>query len=177
MPLLSFTDRDFLTVSDALEIAEDVTANFFKFSTAQWRRHCYEVKALGPLEPEEPVKEVLAFLKKGSSAGDDHIIRRKLKDYYLICLQDHMILLAAQRDIKIALLPLLLYVFTHELIHIVRFCSFKQLFDARPMEREREERLVHELTYKALGDVSLPNLGYVLESYSGHRVFELGIAI
>lgn len=173
MPLLSFTEKDFLTVSDALEIAEDITANFFKFSTAQWKRHSYEVKTLGRLDPEDPAKEVLAFLKKGSAAGDD--MKRKLKDYYLICLQDHMILRAAQRDGKIALLPLLLYVFTHELIHIVRFCSFMQRFDARPAEREREERLVHELTYRALGDVPLPSLGYVLDCYSGHRAFELGL--
>lgn len=174
MPLLSFTEKDFRTVSDALEIAEDVTANFFKFSTAQWKRHSFEVKTLERLEPEEPAKEVLAFLRKGSLAGDN--LKRTLKDYYLICLQDHMILRAAQRDGKIALLPLLLYVFTHELIHIVRFCSFMQRFDAHPAEREKEERVVHELTYKALGDVSLPSLGYVLDSYSGHRIVELGIA-
>jgi hypothetical protein len=169
MPLLSFTDKEFATLSDALEIAEDVTANFFKFSTDQWRRHRYEVSVSGHQADHEEM-DVFAFLRKGFLIGQGWMLGEKLKDYYLICLQDHRILSAAQRDGNISLLPLLLYIFTHELIHIVRFCSFFKHFDVGSWERDREEALVHDLTYRALAGISMPSLGYVLELYRGHRV-------
>ncbi|RJR22762.1 MAG: hypothetical protein C4582_06100 [Desulfobacteraceae bacterium] len=177
MPLLAFTEKDVATVSDALEIAEDVTANFFKFSTAQWKRHRYEVRTHGFLDGNETFEDVFAFIGKGFIARRDTGIKACLNEYYLICLQDHRILSAAQRDQKVTLLPLLLYIFTHELIHIVRFCSFLHRFEAYPWEREREERLVHELTYRALGGVSLPSLNYILDSYTGHRMCEERINI
>ena len=59
---------------------------------------------------------------------------------------------------------------THELVHIVRFCNFFQRFDVSKEERDREERIVHDTTFKILEGLSLPKLGYVLDSYQDQRV-------
>jgi hypothetical protein len=48
---------------------------------------------------------------------------------------------ALDRDRELGMVPLLVYVFTHELVHIVRFCNFSQRFEFHMKEREKEERL------------------------------------
>jgi len=40
------------TVSEALDVAEDKTGNFFKFSFGQWKRHRYDIRTLESLTPD-----------------------------------------------------------------------------------------------------------------------------
>jgi len=177
MTFLSFRDQDLRTVGDALDIAEDATANFYKFSTGQWKRHAYDVKTLLSLRNHEISKYAFALLNKGSRVIDDGLeSKTKKRDFYFICLQDHQILKALKRDSELGLLPLLVYVFTHELIHIVRFCNFFQRFDTSEKEKQREESVVHKTTFDILENVSLPSLDYVLDSYKGHRVCEVALS-
>ena len=79
---------------------------------------------------------------------------------------------AVERDESLRLFPLGVYVATHELVHVVRFCKFLQRFDAEPAERQREEMRVHEITQKALGTLRLSNLDYVLEAYRNYQFME-----
>ena len=138
MTFWSFKDYDLVTIGDALDIAEDTTGNFYKFSTGQWKRHTYEVKTLLSLSSDEISKYAFALLNKGSRVVDDGLeSKTKKRDFYFICLQDHLILKALRRDNELGLLPLLVYVFTHELDHIVRFCNFYQRFDFSGNEKER----------------------------------------
>ena len=172
----SFKDYDLVTIGDALDIAEDATGNFYKFSTGQWKRHAYEVKTLLSLSSDEISKYAFALLNKGSRVVDGLESKTKKRDFYFICLQDHLILKALRRDNELGLLPLLVYVFTHELVHIVRFCNFYQRFDVSGNEKEREETVVHATTFDILKDVSLPRLDYVLDSYQGHRICEMALS-
>ncbi len=175
MALLSFKNHDLLEVSEALDIAEDATVNYFKFSSRQWGRHRYDVKTLSFLEVEELRPGAFALLNKSSKPEGGVELRTRNLDFYLICLNDHHILNAVERDGELFLLPLLVYVFTHELVHIVRFCNFFQRFDAPLREREREEIVVHGQTFEILKRLSVPKLGYVLDSYRDHRVCDLAI--
>ena len=171
--MASFKKNDLTVVSDALEIAEDATGNFYKFSLGQWKRHRYDVKTRSSLNPEEMSSYALAVLFKGTRMMGDDDPKTKCRDFYFICLQDHAILKVLERDRYLAFLPLLIYVFTHELIHIVRFCNFHQRFDVSEKSRDREEEIVHKTTFEILKDFSLPNLNYVLDSYQGHRMCEI----
>jgi hypothetical protein len=168
-----FKKEDLRTVSDALDIAEDRTGDYFKFSSGQWRRHRYDVKTLSQLASHEVVPDVFALLKKTAKARDRIEPRSRNRDFYFICLQDHRILKALNRDSDLGLLPLLVYVFTHELVHIVRFCNFSQRFEVSTKDREKEERLVHATTYEILKELSLPRLDYILNSYETHRVCDM----
>ena len=167
----SFDSKEMLGVSDALEIAEETIGDFFKFSFGQWKRHCYDIRTLTHLDEFERVRGVFASVEKGSRSPGGLEFRRKKRDCYLICLQDHQILEAVDRDKNLGLVPLLVYVFTHELVHIVRFCNFSQRFEVSDLkEREKEERIVHATTYEILKDLSLSRLDYVLQSYQKRRV-------
>lgn len=173
MTYLAFEDRDLKDISDALEIAEDTTGDFYKFSFGQWKRHRYDVKTLASLSENEITAYAFALLNKYSRATRGYESRTKTRDFYFICLQDHHILNALVRDKNLALLSLLVYVFTHELVHIVRFSNFFQRFELDGKGKEKEESLVHNITYEILKDSALPKMDYVLESYKHHRVCEL----
>jgi len=175
MDELSFRDHNFITLSDALDIAEDVTGNHYKFSITQWKRHRYDIKTRLSLKTNEISKHAFALLNKGSSPVSGFEPKTKNRDCYFICLQDHRILKALERDRELGLLPLLIYIFTHELVHIVRFCSFLQRFDASGKEKDREEAVVHSTTFEILEDLNLPKLDYVLDVYQGHRLFEIAV--
>jgi len=172
MTYLAFEDRDIKNISEALDIAEDRTGNFYKFSFGQWKRHQYDVKTLISLSKNEISEYAFAILNKCTRMVKGYESRTKTRDFYLICLQDHRILSALARDKNLSLLSLLVYVFTHELVHIVRFCNFFQRFEITGKGREEEERLVHNITHDILKDSRLPSMNYILESYRHHRLFE-----
>jgi hypothetical protein len=168
-----FNEEEMLTVGEALDIAEDRTGDYFKFSSGQWRRHRYDVKTLSQLSVREVVPDVFALLKKRIQKRESVEAGSRYRDFYFICLQDHRILRALKRDQDLGLLPLLVYVFTHELVHIVRFCNFSQRFEVSTKDREKEERIVHTETYEILKELSLPRLDYILNSYETHRVCDM----
>jgi hypothetical protein len=173
MILWPFNTEHIYTVGDALGIAEESTGDFFKFSFGQWKRLYYEVKTLSELHESEIVHGAFALLEKGSKSVTKSDPGRVARDYYVICLQDHHILGALKRDKELGLLPLLVYIFTHELVHIVRFCNFSQRFEITGKEREKEERIVHATTYEILKGLSLGKMDYILESYENHRLCDL----
>jgi len=173
---MAFNNYNLRMVSDALDIAEDVTGNFYKFSLGQWKRHHYDVKTLSFLIENEISSHAFAILKKCTRVVDGFEPKTKNRDFYFICLQDNHILRALRRDSKLSLPSLLVYIFTHELVHIVRFCNFSQRFDAPEKEREREEKIVHTKTFAILKDLSIPKLDYILDSYHGHRVCDMVVS-
>jgi hypothetical protein len=170
---LQYFNREQLAIlGDALDIAEDMTSNYYKLSVSQWKRHPFDVKTLSYLFGRDIRDNAFAVLKKYMGIGNEEttaIPRRR--EVYLICLQDHEILKALRRDRDLTLLPLLAYIMTHELVHIVRFCRFQVRFDTQEEEsRTREEEIVHQTTYEILKGLSLPHLSYVLGSYRPNRV-------
>jgi hypothetical protein len=170
MDLQSFQGENISTVSEALVIAEERTGDFYQFSLGQWKRHRYEVKTLLGLRSDEIRPHTFALLKKGMGVIGDFESKSKKRDYYFICLQDHWILEALNKDKNLSLLPLLIYVFVHELVHIVRFCNFSQRFDVSGESREKEEKIVHSRTFEILKNIPFPRMDYVLHSYQNHRM-------
>jgi hypothetical protein len=88
-------------------------------------------------------------------------------DFYRVCLQDHNIL-KAHRGRDLALFPLLLYIVTHELVHIVRFSQFLALFEASEPQRLAEEQRVHRLTHRILEPFNYLNMMPVIRYYEDH---------
>jgi len=171
-----FRINDLSIFSEALEIAEDKTGDFYKFSFGQWKRHRYDVKTFSNLSHKETAPDVFALLNKCSRPVSGFESKTKVRDFYFICLQDPQILKALRRDQNLRVLPLLVYIFTHELVHIVRFCNFFERFEVSGVGREKEERIVHETTFDILKDLSLPRLDYILEAYNRHRICDLTIS-
>ena len=86
-------------------------------------------------------------------------------DFYRVCLQDHNILRTLKARPQISLFPLLLYVITHELVHVVRFSQFLALFEACGKEQAEEEARVHQLTQEILAPLNFLELTPVMSYY------------
>jgi hypothetical protein len=173
MALRSFSHADLITVSDALNIAEDVTGNFFKFSFGQWKRHRYDVRTLCALNRHEIRPYAFALLNKSIKQISEYESTTRKQEYYSICLQDHLILNALRKDRDLGFIPLLIYIFTHELVHIVRFSNFLKRFDAA--DREREEMIVHSHTYEILKELPMAKMDYILDSYQDYRLCDMAL--
>jgi hypothetical protein len=156
-------------IQEAVCIAEESTSDFFKLSNSQWRRSRYDILTLEALREEEISSSALAQLAKYTCCLPGRELKSAHFDLYHICLQDHNILNTLEQQTKLALLPLLIYVITHELVHIVRFSRFHQLFDATTEEKEQEEKRVHCLTREILRPYKCPDIEEIALYYQDHH--------
>lgn len=152
-------------VREAVALAEELTSEYFKYSTSQWRRSRYDIQTADRLQEDELTDDAFAQIIHYIGHPPSSQLKSSYFDFYKICLQDHVILDALDRDRSLSLYPLVLYVVTHELIHIVRFSRFLQSFEAYPLDREQEEARVHQITRRILSARSLPGVELVAREY------------
>jgi len=164
--LEQFKSEQLHTVNNAVAMAEELVSNAYKMSENQWLRRRYDVSTLAELDHAEIVKGPFAQVIRFSGRLKGTSLGSAAYDYYKICLQDHSILDALQQSPGMQIFPLVLYITTHELIHIVRFSKFLQSLDAPPEETLAEEKRVHAKTRKILIPVNMAGLAEVLEFYS-----------
>ncbi len=167
--LKTFGPGELPAVNNAVAVAEDLVSNHFKMSASQWLRPRFDVKTLAELSEEEivhgPFAQIIRYVgQRGSSA-----LGSSAYDFYKICLQDHAILEALTDHPELELFPFLLYIVTHELIHIVRFSKFLQNFEATAEEKLAEETRVHRTTHEVLAPVTVSGLQPVLQFYEKWR--------
>lgn len=161
----------------AFNDAEKLVSRNFRISEGELKRKRYDVKTLAHLEEHEIKEGAFAHLCKyvyerpARSPNAD----KESFDFYRICLQDNIILDAVERaNSFIKLNPLMLYIATHELIHVLRFSNGEIDFDASVEEKEREEAIVHNLTKIVLQPVKHHDLDIVLDCFSSSfNIYEL----
>ncbi|MCS6818007.1 MAG: hypothetical protein N0A16_04845 [Blastocatellia bacterium] len=134
--------------------AERLVWRFYALSERESERIHYEVKTLRDLRPEEVSHEALAhvmcyeFVRRVGS----YVLQQY--ELYRICLQDHRLLEVARALPRpLDLSALLLYVLTHELVHVVRFVQKLQRIDLPMDERAAEEAFVERTTWTILAGV------------------------
>ena len=160
-----FGKDDLAVVKEAARLAEELTSEAFKMSFSRWRRQRYDIKTLADLRPEEivygPFAQIIRYVghKPESVLGSSHY------DFYKICLQDHAILSAHRRAEDLSLFPFLLYILCHELIHVIRFATFQQSFEASAEEKIIEEARVHRRTQEILENASIQGMTTVFKFY------------
>jgi hypothetical protein len=170
---VQFNSEQLSIVTHAVGMAEELVSNHFKMSDSQWLRPKYDVRTLAELEPPEIIDGPFAQIIRYKGQPREKYLGSSTYDFYKICLQDHAILAALQENFDLPMLPFILYIITHELIHIVRFSKFLQGFDASPDERLAEENRVHARTREILSVVKLQGLPAVLYFYRDwRRVYE-----
>lgn len=172
MRRLAFSTHDIAVLRQSIEISEDLISDHFKISTSQWKRYRYDVQSLKDLAEDEITDVAFAQVRRYAHCPSERLRGSETGEYFKICLQDHMIFQALQRDPQIRLLPLSTYIVTHELIHVVRFARFLQHFQVSDRERETEERLVHSLTQQLLGPLKIPGLAEVLAAFENIGLME-----
>jgi hypothetical protein len=154
-----FGEGDLERLPGVLHLAEDLTGEYFKIPAFDAARYPFEVATLKDLDALEIAPRALAHL-----ARYDVTTRHRPRPLYRICLQDDNVLRTLDRD-ALAFDSLLLYILTHELCHVIRFCDYRQLFDADDARRDSEEALVHELTADILRPLRDPHIRRLAERY------------
>lgn len=164
-----FSSGEIYQVDKALEVAEDITCNHYHISTSNWKKYGFEVSNLTQLREEEITPHGLAQIARYVVPFPEWIPVNYPRDYYRICLQDHNILGVIDRQEGIELFPLLVYILTHELVHVIRFRKFMQRFEVTEKEKFVEEGKVHQTTFEILKPLKGLRLNPILDSYLGHR--------
>lgn len=158
-----FNPEHLKILTEALYISEDLVNEYYLVSEKFWSKNSYDIFTLKHLKinyyPEAPFAHLLIYsndFKKKSRAGD-------ISTFYKICLNDHRVLRETRGGEKEFLLPFLTYIFTHELVHIARFARYECL----PVDekKDREERIVHELTRNILESHGLKGLKTIINKF------------
>jgi len=166
----TFNSEETTTVNSAVALAEELVSDFYKMSATEWLHPKYDVKTLSELSATEIVDGPFAQVIRYEGQLRDTSLGSNTYDFYKICLQDHTILEALVHRSDLKLFPFILYIVTHELIHIVRFSKFLQNFDASDQEKIEEEKRVHEYTHDILNPLQIDGLDFVLEFYRSWRI-------
>jgi hypothetical protein len=151
-------------VAKLLQVARDLTGDHFRLGHDEARRVPAEIRTLADLENYEIQSgEVLAYIAR---YGYSDPRSGRQRDLYQINLQDHNILDSLERSgAEVDFSPLMLYVLTHELIHVIRFVKFLAPFHQADDSRLVEEQRVHALTQKLLARVPVAGMPKVLDKY------------
>lgn len=167
----TFTDAHRELIGRITEQAEELAGDYFQLAAFGPRRYLYEVATALEQRAEERAEDAFAqicrYVRSPPVPGE----RQRAARYYRVCLQDPRILEASARPgAGFGLGTLLLYIMTHELIHIVRFEQFQHPFVTDPADRDREEQRVHALTYDLLARREDPAMARLLAFYRTHRM-------
>ncbi|MBC2703027.1 hypothetical protein [Desulfobacula sp.] len=167
-----FNKEELLKVDEAVKVSEEIVNNFYKMSSGQWLKNRYDIKTAKDLVPHECVDGPFAQVVKYEGRKKDVSLGSSLFSLYKVCLQDYAILSTVEKKEDLSLEPFLLYILTHELVHVVRFSKFKQRYENKNEADVTldEERKVHQLTHIILKPVLVPGLSEVFEFYKDwHR--------
>ena len=166
----TFTPEQIIIVNQAAAMAEELVSNHYKMSLTEWKRPRYDFKTLADLDPDEIVDGPLAQIVRYEGKPKHTFLNSSTYDFYKICFQDHAIVKLLAQNPSIMLLSLVLYITTHELIHIVRFSKFLQNFHASHDEKQSEEKRVHDKTHEILSDIKLCGMSEVFEFSKSWRI-------
>jgi hypothetical protein len=164
-----FSPDEINVVNSSVEMAEELVSDHFKLSSSQLLRLNYDVKTLQELSSNEIVSDHFAQIVRYATKRKDTLLDSSARDFYKICLQDHTIISALEINSDLDLLAFVLYIVSHELIHIIRFRQFLQKFDASLNERIMEEVRVHTKTHEILSSLQMEGIKPVLQFYANWR--------
>ena len=172
MRRVPFEAKEIGVLAQAIDVSEELISDFYKISTSEWKRYRYDIQSLNTLYEEEITDIAFAQIRRYLRRPGDRTRGSEPGDFFKICIQDHVIRMAVERDSQIGLFPLTAYVVIHELIHVVRFAKFVQRFDSTASEQDAEEKRVHAITYDLLQKTRMHGLPEVLSAFKDCRTME-----
>lgn len=162
---ISFNKKQCFWVGEALESAETLAGDYFRVDLGDFERFPYDLQTLTNLKNQERTRRALAQVCKYEYRNRMAQFTHGRAEFYRICLQDDKILNTVRTESLSLLRPLLLYVVTHELIHVIRFSMDPKRFNLSSKEKRIEERDVHRSTYELLRPFKDPQVELLLERY------------
>lgn len=157
-----------------LSQTEDQVGAFYQIHFRDLKKIHYDIRTSAQLDTGERSSHAVAQICKyecsrpGRGSGN-------LFDFYRICMQDRNLLsLTRMSGNPIEIIPLLLYVLTHEFVHIIRFSLMGQDFFASSTDREMEEERVHLITMQVLRESGHGALSRVYDYFDRSRIGRRG---
>jgi hypothetical protein len=135
-----------------LRRSEALVSWSFRIPALPSKQYPYEVVTSLDMEHPERAEGAFAHLviyERGRPRGVEHL--------YRICLQDEVILSRLLDEKEPWLEALLVYILTHELVHVVRFQRAEQSFLVEKDLRQQEEESVHQTTLELLQSAGEPH--------------------
>jgi len=163
----SFLPSDLTIVGRAATVAEDLTTAYFNLRPDEWKRNPYDIFTGKHVDDHLYEPNAFASVVKVVSRERSRGVCTRYERFGIV-LQEPNILRALLRTADYDLWTLLLFVLTHELIHIVRFRIFGVDFFGGAEGRDREEKLVQGVTKDILQGV--PNTATLLSLYDDENV-------
>jgi hypothetical protein len=135
----------------ALCEAEERTSGYYCIPPFRWDRLRYDLLTRIDHEWEPLPEPMLARVRCLQSTA-----QKRLFDFYRIELNDQGILEAAERENLLGdLYPFLVYILTHEMVHLVRLSSILEELPATlPSFDESEEQRVQRISRRILKDIA-----------------------
>ena len=159
-PYFNSTEKQL--IYSAIEEAAEYLRGYYCFSSREWFNHCYDVRTALEVPVESLSKKAFAEVKRYTSPLPTP--SPYPKDRYHICLFDNNILGALWKQSDLEFYPFMVYILTHELVHIARFCQDFHPFECDEVGVEKEEEKVNALTRKVL-DVRKNKTFYNISSF------------
>jgi hypothetical protein len=163
-----FGYREFSALKESLRKAEGLAESFYCIRPREWNKSPFDVLTQGdcpdPLPPAP--KSILAEVCRSVHLPHSSGARPEPLHFYSILLKDENILRAAEagRD-HFDLKSLLVYVLTHEIVHVVRFARQCLPFVMDEVDREAEEKTVLSITRKILGKTGDRELLFLVNNF------------
>lgn len=166
-----FNTSELETVARAAVICEDLVNSHYKLSSSQWLKNRYDIRTARNLAPHERVDGPFAQVVKYEGQKTEVPLGSNRFSLYTVCLQDPAIVSTVDVHPSIQLMPFLVYVLVHELVHVVRFLKFYHRYEhaSEASVTLAEERKVHCLTYGILRPVTLDGLEQVFDFFEQWR--------
>lgn len=156
---LQFSSPQRTLVFEALNEAEERTTDYYCIPPFRWEQLHYDLLTREDHGWEPLPDPMLARVRLLQRTGI-----RKAFDFYRIELNDHSILTAAEREnllLSSDLYPFLLYILTHEMVHLVRLSTILDDQTGDSLQcNETEEHRVQDISRRILSVYSdlLPRL-------------------
>lgn len=163
--LPSFDDSQIECLSTAVSTAEELVSGYYKMSGTEWGAIKYDFKTLRDLLPSEIVTGPLAQILRYRATPNHSTLELDSYDFYKICIQDHCILKIVRGMPQLNFFAFLLYIASHELVHVVRFFKFFKGFEVPVSQKMTEEIKVHETTIEILSKVNTDGMSDILRFY------------
>ena len=150
MGLRIFTESEIARVERVSVVAEELTSDALPVADFGSPPFKYDIETVATQDSGSA-----AGLPRRALAEVRRVVRfpfgyaRRHDPRFRVLLNDPRILAVADRHPG-ALDALLLFVLTHELIHVIRFATFRREFEASRRARRQEEDVVRSLTDAAL---------------------------
>ena len=160
---LFFSDSERRLVISAQGEAEERTSGYYCIPPRHWQRLQYDLitgKDLG----WEPLPDTA--LAKVQRVAQINVRRPVPADFFRIQLNDPTILSAAKREkLEPDIYPFLVYIITHEMVHLVRLSSILDRDDHPPSGADVEEERVERISRQILSRTGCEHFKPVFERF------------